>query len=284
MSSAAFLGVARNCGHSLPRLLEVVETVGAGLADWSYVFLESDSLDDTFDVLERFDGRHRQRGIVRSLGTVRPRFPSRTVRLAYLRNHCLRLLEERFEPDRFKYWVVMDLDGVNHLLDPDRLLGALSEPAEWGGLFANQSERYHDVWALRHPEWSPDDCYARIRGRPSDMSEREAYRRFVEARQVRIDPGTPLIEVDSAFGGLGIYRADLMWGCEYAGVDAHGEPICEHVTVNTQVRAKGGRLYIDPSLINGTGTRSHKAPLRRRARFWLRYHIGQLLGRGPGPR
>jgi len=272
------VGLARNCGHTLPRLLKTIETVGADLADWTYVFLESDSYDDTLQVLRSFDVRN-QCGIVRSYGTLKNRYPARTQRLAFLRNACVRLLEDADGLDRFEYCVVLDMDGVNHDLDSERLFSFLSEhDSDWGALFANQSERYFDIWALRHDQWSPDDCYARIRNRPAGMSEREATRRFIEARMIRIPPEAQRIEVESAFGGLGIYRSSLLKGCTYTGADGNDDAVCEHVSFNQQIRAKGGRLFVEPSLINGRGTERHKASWTRRAEFWLRNQSKKLQG------
>jgi hypothetical protein len=278
VSTAAFVGIARNCGHALPRLLQTIEAVGTDLRDWTYVFLESDSYDDTLDVLRQFDIKH-QCGFVRSYGTLRKRYPARCDRLAFLRNACLRLLEDSGGLDRFDHCVVLDMDDVNHDLDSERLLQLLSEGGDdWGGLFANQSERYYDIWALRHPEWSPDDCHARVRNRPQGMSEREATRRFIEARMIRVPPEAERIEVESAFGGLGVYKSAFLKGCSYSGRDQNGEAVCEHVPFNAHVRANGGTLFVEPSLINGRGDRQHKASWARRAEFWLKSQSRKLKG------
>jgi hypothetical protein len=268
-AGVVFCGLARNCAHALPALLEVVSAAGRALGDWAYVLLESDSYDGTANVLQAFDDRNG-RGIVRSYGRLRRRFSARNERLAYLRNEYLRLSEESGYFDRCSLCVVLDLDRVNENLDPARLVTLLQEtPREWAGLFANQSERYYDVWALRHPEWSPDDCWARVKNRPASMSEKDAVREFVEARMIRVPPDSERIEVESAFGGLGIYDLDMLRGCRYRGVAEDGSPVCEHVPMHAQIRKKGGRLFIEPSLINGSGVQEHKATGASRAVAWL---------------
>jgi hypothetical protein len=264
-----FVGLARNCGHALDRLLASVAAVGEDLTDWSYVFLESDSYDDTLEVLRRFDDRHRG-GIVRSYGNLKGRYPARTERLAFLRNACLRLVEDQGGLERFDLYVVLDMDAVNAQLEPERLLAVLYETdRDWAGVFANQRMRYYDIWALRHEEWCPDDWMARVRNRPAGMSRKQAEQEFLEARRIRIPEDAEPIEVDSAFGGLGIYDTGYIAGCSYRGVGDDGESVCEHVSFNTQIRAKGGRLFIRPSLINGTGVERHKAPGLRRLRYWI---------------
>lgn len=269
-SGVVFCGLARNCAHALPRLLNVVASVGQSMGDWAYVFLESDSYDGTMAVLEAFHRRHG-RGIVRSYGRLRERLPDRTTRLAYLRNQYLTLCESEGYFQRLPFCVVLDLDGVNEDLQSAALRARLTEaePA-WAALFANQSERYYDVWALRHPEWSPDDCWARVRDRPPGMTESEARRRFVEARQIRIPIDSDPIEVDSAFGGLGIYQSSWLSDAEYSGVGPDGRPTCEHVPLHASIRDRGGLLLIDPALVNSRGVQPHKAGFLRRVGAWLK--------------
>ncbi len=108
------------------------------------------------------------------------------------------------------------------------------------------------------------------------MSEKEAVEEFVESRMIRVPPDAERIEVESAFGGLGIYDVGLLKGCRYRPTAEDGSPVCEHVPMHAQIREKGGRLFIEPSLINGTGVQEHKATAGRRAIAWL---TGLLRGR-----
>ena len=265
-----FCGLARNCAHTLPHLLSVVAEIGQAAGDWAYVFLESDSYDDTMAILESFHEAHPD-GIVRSYGRLREQLPERTSRLARLRNEYLDLCAASGYLERFRNLVVLDLDAVNEDLRAEPLLERLIDPdPSWAALFANQSERYYDIWALRQADWSPDDCWERVRSRPSGMTEAEAVRRFVEARQIRIPSDADRIEVDSAFGGLGIYRTQWLRDTRYSGTRADGASICEHVPFHAKIRARGGRLFIDPGLVNGTGVQPHKAGFLLRAAAWLR--------------
>lgn len=271
---AVFVGVARSCAHALPGLLQVVAEAGSALEDWAYIFLESDSSDDTFDLLTRFDSRHGC-GIVETYGTLRRRLRLRTARLAYLRNEALRRIRSSGWDRRFRHCVVLDMDAANHELKARDLVEAMaSSDGSWAGLFPNQSQRYYDVWALRHPELSPDDCWQRVWNRPAGMSRDEAERRFVHSRMVVIPPDSDRIEVDSAFGGLAIYEMEWLDGCSYDGLASDGSQVCEHVAFNACIRAKGGRLFVEPGLINGSGVRPHKPSRWRRLLGWLRRKVG----------
>jgi len=87
-------------------------------------------------------------------------------------------------------------------------------------------------------------------------------------------PDSPPVEVDSAFGGLGIYALDWVRRAPnpYLGSRVHvrrrhdGRLIhfrmqqCEHVHFHAGLRRQGGRLFILPALIDGITTLSGKVP------------------------
>jgi hypothetical protein len=159
----------------------------------------------------------------------------------------------------FDVMIVFDFDGANQATElGEALLGTLATaPPDWSALFANQRQAYYDIWALRHPKWCPDDCWRRIhqsaRLYPWPLrtrAEKNAIRRYVGNRQVRISPNHSPIEVLSAFGGLGIYKVSAIGGAWYSGRDEAGRELCEHVPFNRWVTAHGGKLYVAPRLLN----------------------------------
>ena len=74
----------------------------------------------------------------------------------------------------------------------------------------------------------------------------------VECKQGAIDPRADLIEVDSAFGGLGIYTREAFLAGRYAGTDsqAGGIDVADHIPFHRDIRNKGYRIFINPALIN----------------------------------
>ena len=66
-----------------------------------------------------------------------------------------------------------------------------------------------------------------------------AVKRYIGERQVRIAPNQHPIEVESAFGGIGIYRTAALHSAWYSGRDRVGREICEHVAFNFGVRQAG---------------------------------------------
>lgn len=273
----AFVGLARDCAHALPPILGAIEDFASDLADWGYVFFENNSVDRTVRLLEKFNAKHG-RGLVRSYGDLQSQIRSRTERLALLRNRCIDeiLGSERLRD--FDFVVVIDLDAVNETIDKNRLLELMRmDDPDWAAVFANQSERYYDIWALRHPTWSPDDCWKRVRERPAGMTKEEAVAEFVQKRREKIDPDRGFIEVESAFGGLGLYRLSALDGCRYVGLAADGTETCEHVAFHNDMRENGGRLYVDAKLLNGRGSHRHNSGMSLKTRLLRK--INKKLGR-----
>jgi hypothetical protein len=65
---------------------------------------------------------------------------------------------------------------------------------------------------------------------------------------IRIPQTSPWIQVDSAFGGLGIYKARILGSVEYP--TATGDIQCEHVIFHEELVNQGHSLFINPSLVN----------------------------------
>jgi hypothetical protein len=60
----------------------------------------------------------------------------------------------------------------------------------------------------------------------------------------------PLIEVESAFGGLAIYRREALMKGSYAGLNLQGEEICEHTVLHKTLVKENHKIFINPKLIN----------------------------------
>ncbi len=82
------------------------------------------------------------------------------------------------------------------------------------------------------------------------MAWRTAHARHIGKRQVRINPQQGAILVDSAFGGLGIYKVCSLGDAWYSGRDETGRVACEHVAFHSRIRQSGWKLYIIPALLN----------------------------------
>ena len=212
-------------------------------------FVESDSSDLTLHVLEkiRLNVPHFQ---FFSFGDLEERIPDRLLRIGYCRNRCLEVLRSDKTLANCSYVVVSDLDGTNQLLTREAVMSCWKR-SDWDVCMANQAAPYYDIFALRHPEWSPNDCFQYdIQLRESGLNPFVAREKAIYSRMITIPSDSDWISVDSAFGGLAIYKRELFDDVSYESNSPVGYPECEHVILHRQMKAAGARLFINPELIN----------------------------------
>lgn len=249
-SGVLVVGTVRDCAERVG--LEVARLGSAlkGFARVQWLLVESDSADTTVSRLEELAARDANFRHV-SLGNLRERIPLRTERIAFCRNTYLDLLRAEASYSAVNFVVVADFDGVNSLLTGEAIASCWRRD-DWDVCAANQRGRYYDIWALRHAQWSPNDCWAQYRFLTGHgLSHAKAWSACVRARMLRIPRESQWIEVDSAFGGLAIYRRSALQHGRYTGSDPQGAESCEHVALHGELRAQGCRIYVNPALING---------------------------------
>lgn len=249
-------GLIRDPSRSLVKELKQLDAVLSSSFDLHYVFVESDSKSPiTAKVLDAIKIALGRVEILR-LGSLESRLPNRVERIAACRDAYM----DVFEKMDAEFLVVFDTDGMNRKLSRAGLGSAL-ELDNWAGLFANQRGPYYDVFALRAEGWVESDCFTEMgKLQRRGFNPALAHSVAVESKMLRIPMTNPPIEVESAFGGLAIYKADAIKGCRYSGA-ATSAGVCEHVSFNEGVR-KRGRLLIVPSLVNAHYT-EHTFQLRK---------------------
>jgi hypothetical protein len=154
----------------------------------------------------------------------------------------------------FDHLIVFDLDDVNTMSIPVKTfveaIEFLDSCGRNAGVFANQLP-YYDLWALRHEVWCPGDCWSEVVKRPAYLPKHRAIERYVGSRQIQIEPNARPVPVQSAFGGLAIYKMPFVTSARYVGLLPDGSEVCEHVAFNRDITLAGGSLYIFPKLLNG---------------------------------
>jgi hypothetical protein len=127
--------------------------------------------------------------------------------------------------------IVVDLDNVFSEPISDTLFdNCFHSNIDWNGVFANQSGRYYDIWALRNKDIDFDCLYEK---------------RIQEFQRI-IPANGELLPVRSAFGGLGVYKVScLEAGMCYDGVNYTTSEQCEHLSLNLRIN----KLFIDTSMV-----------------------------------
>ena len=250
-ASVAIVAVAKNIASSFQSDFQrITESFGAfKYVEWFIV--ESDSDDQSSILLKTLKDKGENLDFI-SLGNLTEQFPGRTERLAYARNKYLDFINANLT--RFDYMAVVDLNNLNSKLTSEAISSAFVR-SDWDVVCANQSSNYYDVWALRHPIWSPNDCWEYHRFlRQYFRNPETAFATAIKSRMIKIGKEHEWIQVESAFGGLAIYRCDILGSAKYIGKTPYGEPICEHVPFNQNLVDNGFRIYINPKMINTTRT------------------------------
>jgi hypothetical protein len=253
VTDIAVVGLVRDGQATLEAALDRLEAALPRGRSVHWCIVESDSSDNSAELLSRLAGQ-RQRFTALSLGTLRECLPLRTARIAHCRNAYLAWLREATGRAPISHVVVADLDGVIDRLDAVGLASCWHRD-DWAACTANVDGPYYDIWALRHRLWCPGDCWREFDflERLSGNADRARFA-AVYSRMIRVPPETEWIEVESAFGGLALYRTEALLGARYIGLDSDGREVCEHVALHAQIRAAGGRVWINPRLLASSGT------------------------------
>lgn len=242
-------GLVRNQESSLENIVAILQDAFAMYGNISFLIIESDSTDKTIETLTFLQNKYANFDFI-SLGNLEKTIENRWVRMAFLRNTYLDFFNNSSKYMRCDYLVVADLDDVNSELKSSSLESIFMRN-DWAAVFANQSKYYYDVLAFRHPTLSPNDCWKEERMLiEKGMNPFIARKRAVFDRQIKIPKNSPWLEVNSAFGGLGVYRRDCIQGSRYNEYSSEGDYACEHIDFHSQIKSRGGKLFIVPSMIN----------------------------------
>lgn len=247
-SKVAIVSIARDAMPHLTNTLALIQETAGLFREAVFYVYENDSTDGTDKELDDFAAAHPFATVEHDTlhrPDVRGFQPERTIALAEYRNRC-RLWVEHHAADA-EYTVVLDLDPHGGF-SPEGVLNSIGWivdhesrsclPVEVGGMASNSlfvkttedgnlSVASYDAWAARLNWWEDR------RDKPGNMA-------WFHALMPPI--GSEPIPMNSAFGGLAVYRtkAFLAPGVHYAGGD------CEHVSLHRTMRAAGYGLWLNP--------------------------------------
>ncbi len=241
-------GLARDVAKFLPRELNRIEK---GLNDIfeivNFLIIESDSKDNTEKVLEEIKNE-RNNFNYKSLGVIESILPNRIQRLAFCRNIYVKELRENKLYKDVDFVAIVDFDIKNNRLRLNELKKLIGEQS-WDAVFANQTGRYYDIYALRKKGWVENDCFADYKKFSISMSSQDAKELAIWSKMRKIGKNSPLIPVDSAFGGLGIYRKNVFMNFDYSLLNEQIHE-SEHVSLHKKITNSNGLLFIVPNMTN----------------------------------
>jgi len=254
------VGLVRNASGTIDMDVQRLRFALGSFGRVGWLLVESDSTDRTVEDLHRLAKTVPGFRFL-SLGQLQPLLPLRTQRIAHCRNAYLESLDQHADCADVDLVVMADFDGINTLVDEAGILSCWARD-DWDVCTANQAGPYYDIWALRHPLWSPGDYKSSYRFLVDHGVKTEcALQATLLTKMIVLPADSPWIAVDSAFGGLAIYRRELLRGLRYVGLAADGQEVCEHVSMHAQICSHGGRIFINPGMVCA-GANEHTRALR----------------------
>lgn len=253
-------GLVRNLASTL---MDEIQRIGHAFSEFdgiNWLLIESDSTDGTVGTLSTLQDNIKNFRFL-ALGNLEQSLQKRTARLAYLRNIYLEEIRNNAEYSDINYVAVIDFDRNNFLLTPQSIRSCFDK-SNWAACTANQNGPYYDIWALRHSEWCPGDCWRQFYFLVNHgLHENPAKFSAIYSKMIFINPKSDWVQVESSFGGLAVYERSYLNHGQYIGLDGNGNEICEHVSLHKAITQSGGKIFINPALIN-TDFTDHSEPLK----------------------
>jgi len=256
--SVLILGCVRDCEKTIDNDLRKIGKAFSFFNSISWLLIESDSTDKTVQKLEQIKKNINDLEYI-TLGNLRSSIPLRTQRIAYCRNKYLNQMNHNPKYRNIDYVVIADFDGINSKITQEGVQSSWDFDG-WDVCTANQDGPYYDIWALRHQEWCPNDWFYEYEAL-SKLNSNHFYnmQKSLYSRMKVIPKNSKWIQVDSSFGGLAIYKKEVLKNLKYEGLNIYGQEICEHVPLNLDLNTKGYKIYINPKLVNAGWTEHTKS-------------------------
>jgi hypothetical protein len=247
-----FIGLARNIENTIKNSIEKLISVGKNAKEYKIIVFENDSKDKTKEILLDLS-KNNKNIILLSETNNRVQFgPTkekiRTIALAEYRNKLKEYIKENFLD--YDFVVVSDMDFVDFSENgcynsfgwfnnfPNDIDAIAGNSFEFKCLNKDNDQKTlwnYDSWAFRYNWWNEiSSCYG-----SSQYSSMLWFGFFI------MPPGLSLIMVNSAFGGMAIYKTKKYILGTYDGND------CEHVTFHYDLKKNFPefKLYLNTSQI-----------------------------------
>jgi hypothetical protein len=247
-SNILIAGTARDVAHCITSEINHLIACTSVFKSTKVFIVESDSSDQTVDCLSQLSNEISFFSFI-SLGKLSATIPSRTQRLSHCRNQIVNGVRDDPQFQSIDFVLLADLDGVNTLLTKEKIAQCWTLQENWDVICANQLNYYYDIWALRHPYWSPNNYLEQYQHLTSFLGPHQANQISKIVKQAKLDPSQSPIEVDSAFGGLAIYKRTAYISGSY-GFEPGDVDEVDHAPFHRILREKGYRIFINPALIN----------------------------------
>ena len=258
------VGTVSNVSKSISQEIYRIKKALSDVRKVRFYLVESDSTDSTVSelsflkiALDDFD--------FLSLGSLKETIPDRLNRIRFCRNKYIDFIRSCKLENYPAYTIVADLDGMNTAVSKIGIRSCFNT-LDWDVVSANQTFGYYDILALRKDGWQEVDWTeeyesakeALVLNRTNHFKIMRRLRRFLYldrlkykllySKMKKIKKNSSWISVNSAFGGLAIYKTEIFHKYDYEKEFYSIET--DHVSLNRKIVRGGGKIFINPMLIN----------------------------------
>ena len=253
-------GCTKNSSRYIIDHLNKLDQIGKLFTTYNILIYENDSTDNTVELLTQYKSTNIHFNFISETQVIEkikyPHLNNRVQIINHGRNCLLNVIKTNFSS--YDLMIMIDLDNVLEKFNPNTILNIFKYNNEWSALTANCIGKYYDIWALRisNDVWNHSihkkiwdeplmhDCWAQVKNNSHPRICIESYQKIIPIN-------TPLIQTQSSFGGLGIYKIQSILNSNYDcyNYDNKGNILfvqCEHVSFNKSIK---GSIYICPSLL-----------------------------------
>ena len=248
--SVVITGCCRNNDIYIKQNLNIIDKIGQQFKEYKVIIYENDSNDNTRQTLIE-NKKYNYDYIFEDNINI----SNRTERIAYCRNKILQQVNIS-NYTNYDYLLMLDLDDV---LVSGKIISTIKScflynSTQWDAMFANCSDEYYDIYALRKKKYLTTCCWNNVYlSKQLGISHEIAYERCINKYIINYPIYTKIMPVISAFGGAGLYKLSciLKTNATYNGYEpTHvDKQICEHVSFNTTLVKNSYKLYINPRML-----------------------------------
>jgi len=247
------VGTVRNVEKTVRNEIIGMQRLFSKFGETHFHLVESDSSDSTIATLRVLENEV-ENFTFHTFGKLDERIPNRVNRIRYCRNNYVKYIRE--SDVLYDFVVVCDWDGINRVVRHQSLNKIFRSESVWSMCSANQTFGYYDIYALRAKAWVETDFITELsdfkkkHGPLTFWQEDRARKKIIYKKMKILRKSTDWIEVESAFGGMAIYKANVFQEFDYGNQNTIEELECEHITLHRKMNEAGMKIYVCPEFIN----------------------------------